>query len=222
MADFEPAVMQGDIAVGRPGFRAVFFIPCYRAPDSGELGADLVIPAGFKIDFQKGKIRSLEGRAPSRPRTTQRSSLQINNSIAHHRSLGSRVTFCVDMFKSKGDIKKNAPCKGGGGEVTFSQIQTEIFNPSCALAGCHSGSGSPEGMDLDAGESYDNIVNVPAAQDSTKDRIEPRDPDNSYLINKVRGDGGISGARMPPAGGALSAAKIDMLEKWVEAGAKNN
>ena len=134
---------------------------------------------------------------------------------------GSKVTFCVDMFKSKGDIKKNAPCTGGGG-VTFAQIQTDIFNPSCALSGCHSGSSSPEGLDLDAGASYDNIVNVPATQDSNKDRIEPGDPDASYLINKVRGDAGISGARMPPSGGGLSGAKIGMLEKWVEAGAKNN
>ena len=65
-----------------------------------------------------------------------------------------------------------------------------------------------------------------SSQELTKavlDRIEPNDPDNSYLVRKIEGGPGISGGRMP-AGGAppLDPSVIQIVRDWVSAGAPNN
>ena len=37
---------------------------------------------------------------------------------------------------------------------TLSSIQANIFNRSCAISGCHVGSGAPHGMELSQGKTY--------------------------------------------------------------------
>jgi len=104
-------------------------------------------------------------------------------------------------------------------EVTFSQVQA-IFNASCAVSGCHAGASPQQGMNLSAGVAYANIVNVASVQNPALSRITPDDPDNSYLFRKISGTN-ITGSRMP-LGGTLSAAQIDLVRDWIEAGAPNN
>ncbi len=70
--------------------------------------------------------------------------------------------------------------------------------------------------------SFDNLVNVPSLQIPAIDRIEPGDPDNSYLIQKIEGAAGIVGSRMPQGGPFLDQATIDMIRQWVSDGALNN
>ena len=80
-------------------------------------------------------------------------------------------------------------------------------------------------MNLSEGQTYANIVNVASSQQPSMDRIEPGDPDNSYLVNKIQGtqaDVGGSGVRMPFGGGALSQSTIDLIREWVNEGAANN
>lgn len=100
---------------------------------------------------------------------------------------------------------------------TFSEIQTNILNQSCAFSGCHaSGSVSP---DL-SGNSYSNIVSKQSSKGLNF--IEPNDPENSYLLQKVLGTSSISGSRMPLNNSALSQEKIDALIEWINNGAKND
>lgn len=105
--------------------------------------------------------------------------------------------------------------------ATFAQVQSQIFNTSCAFAGCHAGSSPAQGMHLGSGQAYANIVNVPSNEQPSKDRIEPGSPSMSYLWLKVTGDPSISGSRMP-IGGQLSQAQLDLLESWILAGAPEN
>jgi len=99
----------------------------------------------------------------------------------------------------------------------FSEIQTNIFNQSCAFSGCHvSGSVSP---DL-SGNSYSNIFNK---QSSTgKAYVEPNDPSNSYLLQKVLGASGINGSRMPLSASPLTQTQLDAITDWINDGAQNN
>jgi PKD repeat protein len=108
-----------------------------------------------------------------------------------------------------------------GGDYTFAAVQQQIFSPNCAFSGCHGGSSPAEGMSLAAGNAYANIVSVPSNQ-SSLDRIEPSDPDNSYLYLKVTGDPSINGLRMPRTGSPLSTELIDLLRNWIELGAPND
>jgi hypothetical protein len=50
----------------------------------------------------------------------------------------------------------------------------------------------------------------------------PGNPDQSYLYKKITGAPDIVGSRMPLAGGPLSAADIDLVRQWIQAGAPNN
>lgn len=112
------------------------------------------------------------------------------------------------------------PDDGPDPTATFSRVQAEIFTPSCALSGCHAGPNPQLGLDLAAGRSYSNIVNVRAVE-STRLRVAPGDADASYLVSKVRGDATITGSRMPP-GGALSPDQVKLLVDWVRRGAPND
>ena len=51
----------------------------------------------------------------------------------------------------------------------------------------------------------------------------PGDPENSYLIHKLRGDADIVGLRMPRNGPPfLTDDQINQVKKWIQDGAKNN
>ena len=104
--------------------------------------------------------------------------------------------------------------------ATFSRVQAEVFTPSCALSGCHSGASPKVGQDLSAGKAYAQIVNVRSVE-STRLRIAPGDPDASYLISKVKGDATITGSRMP-LGGTLPPEIEKLLVDWVRRGAPND
>ena len=107
--------------------------------------------------------------------------------------------------------------------ATLTEIQATVFGPSCS--GCHSGPTSgnlPGGMNLSsANESYAALVNVVSLQVS-QDRVEPGDPDNSYLVRKLEGDAGIVGNRMPQGGPFLDQDTMNLIRQWVLDGAPNN
>ena len=106
-----------------------------------------------------------------------------------------------------------------GDPSMFSEIQTTIFNTSCALSGCHAGSSPQQNMDLSQGEAYAAIVNVPSQERPELMRVEPGNPDDSYLLMKIEGDPDIIGARMPLGRQPLSASQISLVRNWIAAGA---
>jgi len=105
---------------------------------------------------------------------------------------------------------------------TFTEIQTQIFTMSCALSGCHTGPSPQAGMNLSAGVAYAQIVGVASSEVPSLQRINPGNPSQSYMIQKLEGAPGIQGARMPFGGPFLPQATIDRIRAWVDAGAPNN
>jgi hypothetical protein len=70
-----------------------------------------------------------------------------------------------------------------------------------------------------AAASRENLINVEANQ-VTKPRVEPSVVENSYLVNKVLGEGIAPETQPMPFGGIpLCDAKIDAIIDWVAAGA---
>jgi hypothetical protein len=47
-------------------------------------------------------------------------------------------------------------------KMTFNEIQSQVFNTSCAKSGCHAGISPAAQLDLSENNSYNNIVNVPS------------------------------------------------------------
>ena len=100
--------------------------------------------------------------------------------------------------------------------VTLSQLSAEIFTPNCTSAGCH-GANPSEGMSLLPDDIAASIIDVQSNQRSSLKRIDPNNPDGSYLLQKLRGTG--ANAQMPFGGTPLSAAQIQLIVDWVNAGA---
>jgi hypothetical protein len=110
--------------------------------------------------------------------------------------------------------------------VSFSRDILRIFTnngaQTCAQAGCHSGPSPTGGQNLEAANAYANIVNVTSSERPDLRRIMPGSVDQSYLFKKITGAFDIAGSQMPLAGGPLSAADIDLVRQWIQAGAPNN
>ena len=114
------------------------------------------------------------------------------------------------------------PPRGGGD--TFAAIQKKIFNATCATPTCHGAAAASGGLNLAAGASYGNLVSVPAenpaAQAVGELRVVPGNPDASFLFEKLVGNIKPSeGVRMPLVGRPLSAAELDLIRRWIAAGA---
>lgn len=111
--------------------------------------------------------------------------------------------------------------------ATLSGDVQPIFNQSCGGGGgtCHFKL-APSGMlSLKQGESFGSLVNSNSFQCASKGGrkfIEPGDPGNSYLIDKLQGIQLCSGVRMPSGAAKLPDATIETIVNWVCAGAPNN
>ncbi len=108
---------------------------------------------------------------------------------------------------------------GGGGASQFQTIQDTIFTPICT--GCHVGGGAPQGLRLDAANSFAMLVNVPSAEVPGTMRVNPGNPNASYIVQKLEGTAAV-GSRMPLGGPFLSQTQIDLVRAWIAAGAPQN
>lgn len=107
-----------------------------------------------------------------------------------------------------------------GHEVSFSGDVLPLL-ASCS-GYCHPGSYSP--MGLAPQEAWANLVNAPSVGCADgRLRVKPgdADPKRSYLMAKLLGVDLCSGGVMPPAGG-VSAEHIDVIRRWIAAGAQND
>lgn len=110
--------------------------------------------------------------------------------------------------------------------VSFATHVQPVFTGNCT--GCHFagfGGGAPMGLILTSDSAYLKTVDVTAGELAAMKRIRPSLPDSSYLIHKIQNTQasvGGSGVRMPSGAPALSAYTINLLRRWVAAGAPNN
>jgi methionine-rich copper-binding protein CopC len=124
----------------------------------------------------------------------------------------------------KGLDQNGQPISTGGatgGPVTadFQSIQANVFTPICSK--CHIGASAPEGLQLDAGHSYNLLVGVPSNEQPSLLRVKSGDPDLSYMVRKIQGAPGIVGGQMPLGEAPLPQATIDAIRQWITNGAPN-
>lgn len=105
--------------------------------------------------------------------------------------------------------------------ATFARVQTEVFTPTCAVLGCHDAFGNQSQLNLTTGTSHSQIVGRPSVQSSNLNRVQPGQPDLSYLYRKILGTG-ITGDRMPQGGQPLSEAQKNLIRDWIRRGAPND
>ncbi|MBS1201103.1 MAG: hypothetical protein H6R27_1781 [Proteobacteria bacterium] len=110
-----------------------------------------------------------------------------------------------------------APPTGPGSEnALYREIQDTVFTPICVA--CHQGGNAPLGLRLDAASSYAMLVGVTSVQAPSLLRVEPGNPDSSYLVRKIEGTA-ATGGRMPLGGPPLPQDRIDLIREWIATGA---
>ncbi len=102
----------------------------------------------------------------------------------------------------------------------FSDIQTNVFDASCALSGCHAGSSVSAGLDLSNGNSYAELVNKSSVLNPNFKLVEPGNSENSFLIKMLKHTG--EGTSQMPPSGKLNNSVIDSISAWIDRGALNN
>lgn len=108
--------------------------------------------------------------------------------------------------------------------IFFPQDIQPILTQKCTNAACHDGTDPAEGMNLTEGNSHENLVGVTANQCElidNRERVDPTNPDNSYLVDKILGVDlcGDTVLQMPANGEPLSDNEIEAITKWIEQGA---
>ncbi len=102
---------------------------------------------------------------------------------------------------------------------TFAANVWPIFQAKNCTGSCHDASSPSEGLNLsNATTAYNQLVGVMAAQ-CNRLRVARNDAANSYLMNKLTGQGMCSGSRMPRNGTPLTAAQLDTVRAWINGGA---
>jgi hypothetical protein len=102
----------------------------------------------------------------------------------------------------------------------FESLQENIFTPICSV--CHVGGSAPQGLRLDAANSYNLLVGVPSTEVPSILRVKPGDPDNSYIIQKLEGHAAV-GKQMPfgcpTSQPCLTSSTIAFVRQWITNGA---
>jgi hypothetical protein len=117
----------------------------------------------------------------------------------------------------------SSPCDGV--TSTFEQIQRHIFQPTtCTRSTCHDVAQEPHEMSLAPGEAYANLVGVAptngVALAAGKLRVDPGNPGNSFILDKLRGTlAADEGVQMPFGLTPLRAIDVLLVEQWIAAGA---
>ena len=99
----------------------------------------------------------------------------------------------------------------------FQQIQDTVFTPICTQ--CHIGANAPHGLRLDAANSYALLVNVNSDEVPALKRVNPGNPDQSYIVQKIQGTAAVGG-RMPLGQAPLPQDRIDLIRSWIAGGAQ--
>ncbi len=100
--------------------------------------------------------------------------------------------------------------------VTTAQITDDIFSKSCAFSSCHSSAASASaGLQLHDEDAVSNMIDRPATQAPQTMLVAPGDPENSYLVQKMRGFQLAEGTDSMPPGTTLCEGKIQMVEDWI-------
>ncbi|HKU44993.1 MAG TPA: hypothetical protein VJR89_42830 [Polyangiales bacterium] len=111
-------------------------------------------------------------------------------------------------------------CKEGSCLWPSVAFETDVYPildaAGCGTTSCHGGTRPAEGLDLStASRAKSALVDVASTQCTNKLLVKPKDPNQSYLINKLTGSSMCSGSRMPKGGSALTQAQLDTIRAWI-------
>lgn len=121
-----------------------------------------------------------------------------------------------------------AACGGDDGgdalEPTYANVQREVFNKHCIA--CHTAKATADGgLSLTPGLAHADLVDQPVesplwpAARQGGSRVVPGDPAASLLMATLDHAADLPSELRMPQGQQLSADKVELVRRWIEAGA---
>lgn len=110
---------------------------------------------------------------------------------------------------------ENVYSQEAGHNDIFQKAQS-LFNSKCIT--CHNSEDLAAGMSLESGMSYRSLVNVASGEDPALKRIEPNNPEASYLYRKIMRDPvhlPFKEEGMPLDDDKLSDEEIGIIREWI-------
>ena len=145
----------------------------------------------------------------------------------HVRSLGLAVVAGTTF----GCANLDTPVDPAGGAPdtlvptpSFTADVLPIFEKRCSVGGCHSFVTRQAGLSLTATDAYSLLVGVPATLQPARLRVQPSQPNQSWLVTMISADDGArqNYSRMPLATQPLTPNQIATIVRWIEQGALLN
>ena len=127
--------------------------------------------------------------------------------------LGLALPFGLALLVSPATAAEDKPAP------TLKTDVQPIFDMACV--DCHGAKHQKAKLDLSAASARQALVNHPADQVPQLQRVKPGDPENSYLWQKLQNKA-AKGKGMPRTiftTKRLPDAQLDLVRKWIEAGA---
>lgn len=112
----------------------------------------------------------------------------------------------------------------GDNPVSFKEDVQPILNSQCVF--CHVTGAENGGLNVGRREAHAALL-APSTQTAVMPRVTPGDPSKSYLVHKLKGtqlEAGGNGAQMPmyDPPKPFPAEHLEIIERWIEEGAKKN
>lgn len=90
-----------------------------------------------------------------------------------------------------------------------------LFRSKCGSSTCHQGDDPAAELDLVAPGVFERLENVPATQCEGRVRIDPLEPNSSFLVEKLRGTQPVGCGERMPFVSFLTGAEIACVQRWV-------
>lgn len=121
--------------------------------------------------------------------------------------------FCqVCTYRNKESIVPQKDCTDIAPDtVSFSHNIQPILAKNCSKSGCHSGTQPKGNFNLEASVAYDQLLEPGSGY------VDTITPKYSVVYSSL-----VSTSEPMPPSGKLSQCDIDLIEKWMAQGAKNN
>lgn len=112
-----------------------------------------------------------------------------------------------------------------GSSPRTSEVEAQVFTPSCLFSGCHAGRTAAMSLNLEA-PVMAKLVGVTSVEKPSLKLVEAGDPERSFLLDKLLGrdlptaPAGMSPWVRMPSTGALEEERIELVRAWIAGGAK--
>jgi len=212
------AFLETEIVAGDPNQDGVF--------GAEEAGWQLIAPGDLASSYLLGRVL---GSVPGTPMPLANQPLSSAEMIALMcwieglDAVGADDVYATIDYDDCDAAKTFGEPQPDSGHALAADVQP-IFDQYCTAGGCHEHDAPQADLDLTAGNSRNQLLG-PALQDSMADLVVPGNPTSSYLMLKLEGKG-ATGLQMPRTaygdGEPLPAESIEIIERWIIAGAPDD